>query len=136
MLSVILSSLHNNKEVFTNTHLMVLCFSAVSFTPDEVFEGDKLILNCNVTPKTTVSIGKWEQNGSPVTSNSRMQTYTVNKVSQKDAGTWSCLIGNKPTVVKASTSFQVKGAVFSSRWLSNGRNKSCAYLVYNALIPT
>lgn len=41
-----------------------------------------------------------------------MQTYMVSKVSQKDAGTWSCLIGNKQTEGKASISLQVKGADF------------------------
>ncbi|XP_053485970.1 uncharacterized protein LOC128610582 [Ictalurus furcatus] len=86
----------------------------VSFTPAEVFEGDRLTVNCNVTPKIKSVIWKWELNGSPITSNSWKQTYMVDKVSQKDAGTWSCLMRNKETQVwtqevKASTLLQVKG---------------------------
>ncbi|MCJ8728632.1 hypothetical protein PDJAM_G00006630 [Pangasius djambal] len=81
----------------------------VSYTPAEVFEGDQLTLSCSVTPQSMGMTRKWELNGSPITSYSSIQTYTINKVSQKDAGTWSCLIGNKPTNVKASTSLQVKG---------------------------
>lgn len=91
---------------------MVFCFSAVSFTPAEVFEGDQLTLSCSVTPNTMVMIKKWELNGTPITNNNRMQTYTVNKVSQKDAGTWSCVTGNKLKEVKASTTLQVKGGDF------------------------
>lgn len=110
MLSVILTSLPNN-------NLMVFCISAVSFTPAEVFEGDRLTVNCNVTPKIKSVIWKWELNGSPITSNSWKQTYMVDKVSQKDAGTWSCLMRNKETQVwtqevKASTLLQVKGEDF------------------------
>ncbi|XP_060776571.1 uncharacterized protein LOC132886047 [Neoarius graeffei] len=84
---------------------VMLSVIKVSFTPAEVFEGDRLMLNCKVTPQRREIVTKWELNGSPI--NSRSRTYVINKVSQKDAGTWSCLIGDKQT--KFSTSLQVKG---------------------------
>ncbi|XP_027005833.2 neural cell adhesion molecule 2-like [Tachysurus fulvidraco] len=81
----------------------------VSFTPAEVFEGDRLTLTCSITPQPLAKTTKWELNGSPIASRSGIQTYTIDKVSQKDAGTWSCLIRNKQTEANASTSLQVKG---------------------------
>lgn len=106
---------------------MVLFFSAVSFTPAEIFEGDQITMSCSVTPKKMGMIRKWEVNGSPITSSSRMQTYTVNKVSQEGAGTWSCVIGNKPNEVKVSTTLRVKGGYFF--FLSAMQiNKLCFFL--------
>ncbi|KAF4088206.1 hypothetical protein AMELA_G00079720 [Ameiurus melas] len=86
----------------------------VSLTPAEVFEGDQMTVSCSVTPKIKSVIWQWELNGSPITSSGWKQTYTVDKVSQKDAGIWSCLIKNKETPVltqevKASTLLHVKG---------------------------
>lgn len=84
-------------------------FSAVSFTPAVVYEGGWVTLTCSITPHTSVKTTKWELNGSPITSK---LTYTINKVSQKDAGTWSCLIANKQTQANISTSVEVRGADF------------------------
>ncbi|KAM9489272.1 lymphocyte activation gene 3 protein [Clarias gariepinus] len=84
----------------------------VSFTPAVVFEGDQLILSCTVSPQSQRIIRKWELNGSPTPIQRAMPTYTISKVSQKDAGTWSCLIVQQERNVNASISVQVKGILF------------------------
>ncbi|KAI5618179.1 B-cell receptor CD22-like, partial [Silurus asotus] len=88
---------------FKNIILRVI---KVSINPAVVFEGDQLTLSCSVTPQTSVTLVNWQLNGSQITS---QNTFTINKVSQKDAGTWSCLIRNKSTDEKASILVQVKG---------------------------
>ncbi|KAG7336020.1 hypothetical protein KOW79_000713 [Hemibagrus wyckioides] len=89
--------------------IIMLHVISVSFTPAVVYEGGWVTLTCSITPDTSDKTTKWELNGSPITSRSSKQTYTINKVSQKDAGTWSCLIGNKQTEANISTSVEVRG---------------------------
>ncbi|KAK3572101.1 hypothetical protein QTP86_022330 [Hemibagrus guttatus] len=92
-----------------NPKNVMLYVISVSVTPDVVYEGGRLTLTCNITPHTSAKTTKWELNGSLITSRSSMLTYTIDKVFQKDAGTWSCLIGSKQTEAKISTSVQVRG---------------------------
>ncbi|KAF5907718.1 lymphocyte activation 3 protein-like, partial [Clarias magur] len=92
-----------------NIKKVMLYVIKISFTPAVVFEGDQLTLSCAVTPQTQRMIRKWELNGSPTPIQRSLPTYTINEVSQKDAGTWSCLIRQQERKVNVSISVQVKG---------------------------
>ncbi|XP_062847639.1 lymphocyte activation gene 3 protein-like [Trichomycterus rosablanca] len=77
----------------------------VLFTPAKVVEGECLTVTCVVTPMLRGSM-TLELNGSL---KSRTSRHVINKVSQSDSGTWSCLI--KGSQAQASASLQVKGIV-------------------------
>ncbi|XP_073703953.1 lymphocyte activation gene 3 protein-like [Garra rufa] len=79
-----------------------------SLSPAVVIEGSSLEAVCHINPEMRSVKMNWKRNGisASITSKAR-----ISRVSQKDAGTWTCQVEYNGKVVEAATSLEVKGIV-------------------------
>uniref|UniRef100_W5LI26 Neural cell adhesion molecule L1.1-like n=1 Tax=Astyanax mexicanus TaxID=7994 RepID=W5LI26_ASTMX len=89
-----------------HTRKVMLRIVRVSFTPAEVVEGNSMTVSCNITPQPDRVKTTWEVRGSL---RATSQSLTFQHVSQKESGSWSCLVNSDKASGKASASLQVKG---------------------------
>ncbi|XP_072535265.1 uncharacterized protein [Salminus brasiliensis] len=92
-----------------HTKAVMLRVVRVSFTPAEVVEGDSLTVTCSITPQPYKAQRKWDLNGSQKYTWTSSQSLTLKYVSQKESGTWKCVVRNSEASGEASASLQVKG---------------------------
>ncbi|KAL2084777.1 hypothetical protein ACEWY4_020295 [Coilia grayii] len=101
----------NRRTIVQNFMLRVV---RVSFSNPEALEGGPLTITCHMTPQPSFLKVSWKLNGQDYnTWSSLNREMTVDKVSQRHRGNWTCLarhwVGAKPQIAEATQALKVKG---------------------------